>query len=81
MDYMIFNVRTSLFVCVHVHTDSESAQHFLLGETLTNFSCAPDAGGVRTSDLWIPNPKVYQLSHSVIPFDVVYWNVCVCVLK
>ena len=35
-------------------------------EQLTNFACAPDAGGVRTSDLfdlWISNPTLYQLRY------------------
>ena len=41
MDYRIFNVRMSSFLCVRIHTgvghiDSTSAQHFLLGKTLTN---------------------------------------------
>ena len=31
--------------------------------TLTNCSCAPDAGGVRTSDLWVSNLTLYPLSH------------------
>ena len=50
MDNRIFNVRT--FFCVRLqtgvgHTDCESAQHFWLGKTLTNCSCAPD--GIRNS--------------------------------
>ena len=31
------------------------------------FSCAPDAGGVRTSGLWILNPTLCQPSHPVSP--------------
>ena len=64
-------MRTWLFLCVRVHTgvghtDSESAQKFWLGKTLTNLSyAAPDAGGVRTSDLWISSLMLYQLSHPV----------------
>ena len=34
-------------------------------KTLTNIACAPDAGGVGTSDLWISNQTLYQLSHPV----------------
>ena len=44
------------------HTD-KSAPIFWLGKTLTNFSCAPDR--VRTSDLWISSPTLYQLSHPI----------------
>ena len=49
-------VRDHCYTCVYTHggfghTDSESAQHFDSGKTLTRFSCAPD--GVRTSGLWI----------------------------
>ena len=47
------------------HTDSESAQHFWLGKTLTNFFHAPD--GVWTSGLWVLSPTLYQLSHPVTP--------------
>ena len=43
------------------HTDSESAQHFLLGKTLGNVSCAPDGDGVRTSGLWIASPMLFPL--------------------
>ena len=32
------------------------------------FSCAPDAGGVRTYDLWILNEMLYQLNPFIIPF-------------
>ena len=44
VDCRIFNVRTWSFLCVRIHTgightDSESAQHVLLGKTLTNCSC------------------------------------------
>ena len=71
MDYRIFNVRTWSFLCVHLHsgvghTDSESAQHVWLGETLTNFSCAPD--GVWTSGHrihWILRLTLYQWSHPI----------------
>ena len=42
------------------HTDSESAQHFWLGKTLTHLSCSPDAGEVRT---WISSPTLNQPSH------------------
>ena len=60
---------------MHAHTgvgqtDSESAQYFLLGKTLTNLLCVPDAGGVQTSDLWISNPTLYQLSHPITPFYI-----------
>ena len=47
------------------HTDSETAQHFWLRKTFTKFSCAPDAGWVRTSDLWISNPTLYQLIYAI----------------
>ena len=52
--------------CIHTgygHTDSESAQHLWLGKALTFFPCAPEAGGVRTSDLWISN----QTSNTLPP--------------
>ena len=70
MDYRIFNVRTWSFLCVRVHTrvgytDSEPAQHFWLGKTLTICYCAPK--GVWTSGLWISSPTSYQLSHPVTP--------------
>ena len=72
MDYRIFNVRTWLFLCVrgvHMgvgHTDSESAHFWFGGGKLPDFSCAPDAGRVWTSYLWISNLTLYQLSHPVI---------------
>ena len=49
------------------HTDSESARHFWIGKKLINYSCAPDGGGIRTSDLWISIqiPTLYQLNHPV----------------
>ena len=44
--------RDHCYVCLYTqgvgHTDSESAQHFLIGKTHPFFYCAPDAGGVRT---------------------------------
>ena len=59
-------VRDYSYTCItHTevgHTDNESEHHFWLGKTLTHFYRAPDAGGVRTSDLWISNPTLYQLS-------------------
>ena len=59
------------YACVYTHgvghTDSESAQHFGLRKTHTNFSCALDTGGVGTSDLWIWNPTLYQVSHLITP--------------
>ena len=27
--------------------------------------CAPDAGGIRTSGLWISSPMLYQLNHPI----------------
>ena len=77
MDYRIFNVRTSSFLSLRIHTvrggwahhtDSESPQHFSLAKTLTTSSCAPDAGGVPTSALWISSPTLYPLSHPVTLF-------------
>ena len=71
MDYRIFNMRTWSFLCVHIHTgvghtDSQSAEHFLIRKTHnSNFSCAPD--GIRTFVLWIWSPMFYQLSYSVNP--------------
>ena len=56
------------YACVHTGvgpTDSVSAKHFWLGKTTTNVSCAPD--WVRTSDHWILNPTLCQLSHPVTP--------------
>ena len=77
MGYRIFNVRTWSFLCVRIHTGvghtgNESAQHFWLGKTLTNFSCAPD--GVRTSGLWISSPMLYQLSHPISLIESPFWN-------
>ena len=40
-----------------------AAQHLWLENTLIICSCVPDAGGIRTSDLGISNPTLYQLSH------------------
>ena len=71
MDYRIFLtcVRDHSYECIYTQglgtpTD-KSAQHFWLGKTLTNFSCAPDR--VRTLGLWISNLTLYHLSHSVTP--------------
>ena len=56
VDYRIFNVHKWLFLWVHIstgggaHTDNQSVQHFRLGKTPTNLSCASD--GVWTSGLW-----------------------------
>ena len=49
-----------------------ASQHnvFDLEKLSTNLSCAPDAGGIQTSDLldlWISNPTLYQLSYPVSP--------------
>ena len=75
MDYRIFNVCMRSFLCVHIHTGvgdtDESAQHFWLGKTLTNFSCAHDTDRVRTSGLWISSPMLSLLSHPVTP--LLYW--------
>ena len=70
MDYRSFNVCTWSFWCLRVHTgvghtNIESAQHFWFVKSLTNFSCAPDADGVRTPGLCISNPTLYQPSHHV----------------
>ena len=40
MDYRIFNVRTSSFLCRRINTDSESAQHFWLGKAHNLFVCS-----------------------------------------
>ena len=68
-------VHVIILACVYIHTgvghtDNESAQHFLLGKTVANFSCAP--GGVRTSGLWISNQMLYQLSHPITPSSVLH---------
>ena len=47
------------------HTESESAQHFLLRKT-HNF-CVCSRRDFGTSVLWISNPTLYQLSHPVTP--------------
>ena len=71
---MIFNVRTWSFLCVRLihtevgHTDSESAQHFWLGTTLINISCARD--GVRISGHRIWSPTRYRLNHPVTATDL-----------
>ena len=55
-------------MCTHTgvgHTVNESAQHFWLGKTLTNVSCASAGAGVWTSGLWITSLTLYQLSHPV----------------
>ena len=57
-----------LWVRLHMrvgYTDSESAHHFLLEKTLTNFSCASD--GVWTSGLCISSLMLYPVSHLVTP--------------
>ena len=55
---------------LHGHTDNESAQHILFGvggggeQTLTNFSCASEAGGgFEPLVFLISSPTLYQLSH------------------
>ena len=73
MDYRLFNVCAWSFSCVHIHTgvghtESEAAQHFWLGITLTICVCAPD--GVRTSSLLILSPMHYQLSHRPPLFQI-----------
>ena len=61
MDYMMFNMRTWSFLCVRythggsVGTPTATSQHNIFdSEKLSqSLCCAPDAGGVRTSGLWI----------------------------
>ena len=85
MDYRVFNVRT--FLCMHIHTgvghtDNESEQHFGLGKSLTNFSCAPN--GNRTSGHgihWISRPTLHQLSHHVPPIAVLPLTAWCCLLQ
>ena len=55
---------------LHGHTDSKSAQHFWLWKNSLSFSCAPD--GVRTSSLWTSSPTLYQLSHPVTQYDMLW---------
>ena len=77
MEYRIFNVRTWWLLCVRVYNYTHGgwahrqrvSTTFWLGTNVTNLCCAPDAGGVRTSDLRISNPTLYQLSHPVTPFQ------------
>ena len=44
---------------------------FLTRRNSQFFSCDPDAGGVRTYDLWTLNPMLYQLSHPITPTTVI----------
>ena len=65
MDYRTFNVRTWSSVCVRIHTgvgdtDSESAQHFWLGKTVT-MSCAADG----SSDLVFDALSIEPLRHPI----------------
>ena len=79
MDYRIFYVvRDYSYACVHTkglgNTDKRVSTTFFHSEKnlSTHFYCTPDAGGVRTSDLWISNPRtLYQLSHPVTPVTFV----------
>ena len=48
---------------------------FLTRKISQIFYCAPDAGGVRTSDLldlWVSNPTLYRLSHLVSPHCLLF---------
>ena len=58
------------------HTDSESAQHFWLGKTLTIFAFAPDK--VRTSGFWIyikSNARsIEPPHHPVFPWKIPSWS-------
>ena len=80
MEDMIFNLHSYVNIlmractrtCTHGGLGAPIAsQHniiFWLGKTLTHFSCALDAGGFRTSDLWISNSTLYQLSQPITPW-------------
>ena len=77
-DYRIFNLRTWSFLCVRIHTgvghtDSESAQHFLLRKTHILFLCSRRDSFVH----WILSPKLYQLSHPVTPNDMIFNRIVV----
>ena len=54
--------------CTHggwAHRQWVSTTFFTRKKNVINFSCAPDAGGVQTSGLWISSPTLFQLSHPV----------------
>ena len=77
MDCRIFNVRTWFFFCVRVHTGvghtySESAQHFWLRK-IHKFFCAPDAGGVRTSEPPIFGSQSRCSNNWATPSHCVWW--------
>ena len=81
MDYRIFNVRTSSFLCMRIHMrvghiNSESAQHFDSEELSPIFlvlltGCQPQVFGSRFSML-------YPLSHPVTHEYMTLWPVPVC---
>ena len=67
MDYLY---RAYVIILMRAFTQAEldtplESQHnkLVLGKTLTNYSCAPEADGDRTSGLSISGPTLYQLSH------------------
>ena len=72
-------VRDHSYACVYTrgsvgHTDSESAQQFD-SENSHNvlYYCAPDAGGIRTSGLWISSPTSQSTNWAIpIPQKDIY---------
>ena len=59
-------VRDHSYACVYTRglgIPTASQHNIFDSEKLPNFSCAPDAGGVRNYGLWISSPTLYQLSY------------------
>ena len=73
MDYTgsLTCVRDHSCACVYTRglgTHQQRVSTFLTRKNSHNlFYCAPDAGRVRTCDLWISNPTLYQLCQAVTP--------------
>ena len=73
VDYRIVNVPTWSFLCMRVHTGTAWAHRQRVSTTFFDmeklsqfFSCASDAGGIRTSvKKNTSSPKLYQQSHPV----------------
>ena len=84
MDCRIFNVRTSLFVFVRVHTGvghtgSESAQHFWLGKNSHKFvlcSWRRRDSNIRSLDLESNALPTESPRHPLLMFDVYYCTPC-----
>ena len=73
MDYRIFNVRTWSFLCVRIlytrglGTPTASQHNIFDSKKITIVYCASNAGGVRTSGLWIARSRVRRSTNSATP--------------